>query len=63
MKKALFITAFAMTISMAFTSCRKCEICTRDSSPEVRICEKDYNSNTEYAFTLDALEITGYDCR
>jgi hypothetical protein len=50
-------------ILTGFSSCRKCEICTKDSAPEIRVCEKDYNSNTEYSLNLDILEAGGYNCR
>jgi hypothetical protein len=63
MKKMSFTAAIAVLILGGLSSCRKCEICTKDSSPEVRICEKDYNSNTEYSITLDVLEAGGYNCR
>ncbi len=63
MKKIFFASAFAVLISMGFTSCRKCEVCTKESEPEIRICEGDYGSNTEYGLALDALETSGYECR
>ncbi len=63
MKKAFLFSALAVFISMGFTSCRKCEICTKDSSPEVRVCEGDYGSKTEYGLTIDGLEAAGYNCR
>ena len=64
MKKVFFTSALAVIISMGFVSCqKKCEICTKESEPEIRICESDYDSNTEYGLALDALEGTGYTCR
>jgi hypothetical protein len=63
MKKALFISITLAVFLSSFASCRKCEICTKDSSPEVRICEKDYDSNTEYGFAIDATEAMGYECK
>jgi len=58
------ITLFAALIVATFglSSCDKCEVCTKNSEPEVRICEDDYNSNTEYGLALDLMGATGYDC-
>ena len=63
MKKIIFASVFALLVSIGFSSCRKCEVCTKESEPEVRICENDYDSNTEYGLALDALEAGGYDCK
>jgi hypothetical protein len=63
MKKTFFTSVIAVLFLTAFSSCRKCQICTKDSSPEVRICEKDYNSNTAYGFAIDGYEAVGYNCR
>ena len=63
MKKIFLTSAMAVIISIGFTSCRKCEICTKSSEPEIRVCENDYGSNTEYGLALDALEALGYECR
>ena len=45
------------------SACKKCKVCTKDNGPEVRLCEKDYGSNTEYGFAVDAKEAEGYDCK
>lgn len=63
MKKVLVFSALTFVITMGFTSCRQCEICTQDSEPEIRICDKDYDSKTEYGVTIDLLEAQGYDCK
>ncbi len=63
MNKLFFTAAFAVIMSLGFTSCKKCEICTKDSEPEVRICEDDYDSNTEYGLALDWKESNGYTCK
>ncbi len=63
MKKLLFIAAIAATFIGGLSSCSKCQICTRDNSNEVRVCEKDYSSNTAYGFTLDSYEASGYSCK
>lgn len=52
-----------MFVLVGFSACTKCELCTKDSSPEIRICEDDYNSNTEYGLALDFQEATGYSCK
>ena len=63
MKNKIITTLFATFILLGMTSCRKCEICTQNSEPEVRVCEGDYNNNTEYGLALDVLEFQGYKCR
>lgn len=45
------------------SACTKCKICTKESSPEVRLCEKDYGSSTEYGLAVDAREAQGYTCK
>jgi hypothetical protein len=62
--KNLFIAAvMAVSITTGLSSCSKCEICTKDSEPETRICENDYDSNTEYGLALDFKEADGYECK
>jgi hypothetical protein len=63
MKKVMFTSVIAVLFLTAFSSCRKCQICTKDSSPEIRVCEKDYGTSTEYGFTIDTYQAGGYDCR
>lgn len=58
-KVALFLVVVA---GVGFTSCSKCKICLKESSPEVRVCEKDYNTKTEYGVAVDAYELGGYKC-
>jgi hypothetical protein len=62
MKKVFFIAATAVVVSMGFSSCKRCQTCKKDSSPTVRVCEKDYASNTEYGLTLDIYQADGYEC-
>jgi hypothetical protein len=62
MKKVILSTAILFLI-VGFSSCKKkCEVCTKENSPEVRICEDDYDSNTEYGLVLDITEASGYNC-
>ncbi|MEI6312519.1 MAG: hypothetical protein WCP57_09680 [Bacteroidota bacterium] len=63
MKKITIIMIGLMATSYMFTACSSCEVCTKASSNEVRICEKDYNSNTEYGFTIDTYKAMGYKCK
>lgn len=46
----------------ALGACSKCKVCTKENSPEVRLCEKDYGSQTEYGFAVDVKEADGYTC-
>jgi len=63
MKKLSFLGAMGIVISLGLTSCSRCEICTRDNSNEIRVCEKDYDTNTAFGFTVDTYEATGYKCK
>ena len=63
MKNLLLTAAAAVIITLSISSCSKCEVCTKSGSPDVRFCEKDYNSNTEYGFAIDVYTNQGYDCR
>lgn len=62
MKKVLVASVVAI-ILIGFSSCNKCQNCTKSSSPEIKICDKDYSNNTEYGLALDAYEAQGYNCK
>jgi len=59
-KVALFVAAAGM---LSLFACSKCKVCTKESSPELRICEKDYNSATEYGLAVDVAEAGGFTCK
>ncbi|HLT42591.1 MAG TPA: hypothetical protein VKZ95_07785 [Sphingobacteriaceae bacterium] len=61
MKKVALFLAVAATVG--FTACTKCKICTKESSAEIRLCEKDYNNQTEYGLAVDVQESLGYTCK
>lgn len=61
MKKLALFLAVAGTVGL--TACSKCKICTKESSAEVRLCEKDYDNKTSYGFAVDAQEALGYTCK
>ncbi|MCF8256381.1 MAG: hypothetical protein K9J06_02445 [Flavobacteriales bacterium] len=63
MKKVLFATSMIAFTAMSLTACTDCDLCTKDSAPEMRLCEDDYGSATEYNLALDLLEADGYNCR
>ena len=63
MKKVFFASAFAAVFVLTFSSCSKCQRCTKSGGSEVRLCEKDYNSSTAYGFAIDVQEGLGYNCR
>ncbi len=60
MKKVALFVAAAGVLSMA--ACTKCKVCTKENSPEVRLCEKDYDTETEFGFAVDAADAGGYTC-
>ena len=57
---ALLIGAAGIT---GMSACTKCKVCTKESSPEVRLCEKDYDTDTQYGIAVDAQEANGYSCK
>lgn len=61
MRKVALFLAIAATVG--FTACSKCKICTKESSAEVRLCEKDYDSKTAYGLAVDVQEGLGYTCK
>ena len=63
MKRFFVAASLAVLCSVGFSSCRKCQICTKANSDEHRICEKDYDSNTAYGLAIDAKELDGYECK
>lgn len=63
MKNLILATATLLTLSFTIASCSKCATCTKSGGSEVKLCEKDYGSNTEYGLAKDAYEAQGYDCQ
>lgn len=62
-KKAFIVAIMAIAIAVGLGSCSKCDLCTKTNSPEIRVCQKDYNTKTEYNTTLDGYEADGYVCK
>jgi hypothetical protein len=62
MKKVLFTSFIAVLFLTAFSSCSRCQTCTKSSSDTVRVCEKNYDSKTGYGIALDGYEALGYNC-
>lgn len=60
--KLLVGLLFAVVISGA-SSCSKCTVCTKNNEPDVRLCEKDYDSHTAYGLAIDVYEAQNYDCK
>lgn len=63
MKKVLFVSVVALLFSTSISSCSKCQVCTKPSEPEQRLCKGDYNTETEFGFAVDTKEAQGYDCK
>lgn len=63
MKIKMLAAVVAVISLVSFSSCTKCKVCTKENSPEVRFCEKDYSSQTEYGFAVDVAESQGFDCK
>ncbi len=62
-KNIIVTTVLAIAIATGLGSCTKCEVCTQTNSPEIRVCEKDYNTKAEYNTALDGYQATGYVCK
>lgn len=63
MKKTLFASMVALLFLTGMSSCGKCQICTKPSEPEARLCRDDYSSETEYGLAVDLKEASGYECK
>ena len=63
MKKVLFASVFAVLFVTGMSSCGRCQVRTKASEPEVRICKGDYGSETEFGFAIDVKESQGYNCK
>ncbi len=59
----MFTTGFLAFVAIGLSSCGKCQICTKESGNDVRVCQKNYDSNTAYGLALDMYESQGYTCR
>lgn len=62
MKKVAFAPLLFVLAIVGLSSCADCKVCTKDSEPEIRICEKDYDTETEYGLAIDFEEAAGYEC-
>lgn len=63
MKKITMFIIGIMVSSISFTACSSCQVCTKASASEVRVCEKDYDSSTEFGLALDVYKALGYNCK
>lgn len=63
MKKVLFASVVALLFTTGMSSCSKCQVCTKPSEPEVRLCKGDYSSETEFGFAVDVKESQGFECK
>ena len=62
-KSLLLASAFLVVLSVGMSSCSKCQVCTKPSEAEARICKGDYNTETEYGFAIDLKESQGFECK
>ncbi|MES2619569.1 MAG: hypothetical protein V4615_01870 [Bacteroidota bacterium] len=61
MKKIL--AAISALVILGSSSCAKCTKCTKENDPDVKLCEKDYGSNTAYGLAIDIYEAQNYTCK
>jgi hypothetical protein len=62
-KKAASIVLAATALTLTLGSCAKCQTCEKNNADTVRVCEKDYSSNTAYGLKLDYYTALGYTCK
>lgn len=62
-RKSIITAVVATVFATGLGSCTKCEVCTKTNSPEIRVCEKDYNTKTQYNVMLDTYQANGYVCK
>ncbi len=63
MKNSIKLITLAVFATVGISSCTQCQICTKTSEPEIRFCEDDYDSNTQYGLAIDVAEAGGYTCK
>lgn len=61
MKKVILSLAAISVICLA-NSCSKCTTCTKSGAPQIKYCEKDYNSKADYDLAVAGTETLGYEC-
>ncbi len=61
--KTLILAAATLLIASTASSCKQCSVCTKTNEPEVRYCEKDYDSKTQYGLAVDVKESQGFNCK
>jgi hypothetical protein len=57
------IIALGALVLLGASSCAKCTVCKKDGQNDVRICEKNYDSNTGYGLAIDIYEAQNYTCK
>ncbi|MBP6515986.1 MAG: hypothetical protein KA242_02980 [Chitinophagales bacterium] len=62
-KNATSIILAASVLTLTLGSCAKCQTCEKNNADTVRVCEKDYSSNTAYGLKLDYYTALGYTCK
>jgi hypothetical protein len=62
MKAKLFIGITLLLLG--FSSCKRaCTDCTKTGEPDVRYCQKEYDSPAGYNSAIERRESWGYTCR
>ncbi len=61
--KKVFLSMAALTVLFFANSCNKCSTCTKSGSPQIKYCQKDYNSKADYDLAVSATEALGYECK
>jgi NADH:ubiquinone oxidoreductase subunit F (NADH-binding) len=61
--KTIIATVFtAIFFISGLSSCQKCTVCEKGSEPDVRICEDDYNNDSQYREAITDKEADGFSC-
>jgi hypothetical protein len=64
MKKGIIGVIALIALSFSASSC--CKTCTHSNSamfPDTQVCEKNYNSTSDYNTAISVLEANGYTCK
>lgn len=60
--KKITLSLFTIGMLFAVSSCSKCTTCTKTNSPQLKYCQKDYASKSDYDNAVAATTLLGYDC-
>jgi hypothetical protein len=57
-----FLLLVPLAATLVFSSCSKCTTCSPETGSDVKFCESDYSTSSEYDEAVNLYEGTGYSC-